>query len=49
MQNREGVKLSLFIFVCCLYNIDSKGESDYIVKNEGWKYEGISWYAAKLP
>ena len=27
----------------------SKGESNYIVKNEGWKYEGISWYAAKLP
>ena len=26
----------------------SKGESDHIVKYEGWKYEGIGSYAAKL-
>ncbi|MDO4804273.1 MAG: hypothetical protein Q4A32_05595 [Lachnospiraceae bacterium] len=27
----------------------SKGESGRILKNEGWKYERISWYAAKMP
>ncbi|MDO4805077.1 MAG: MBG domain-containing protein [Lachnospiraceae bacterium] len=27
----------------------SKHESNHIVQYEGWKYEGVCWYAAKMP